>query len=164
MSATRRALGVCPASAAFADFYRGEVDGQVRRAALLVGSAETANDVVHDAFVEIYRRWDDIAEPGPYLNRAVLNRCRDVARRKRRHERLLPRLVAVDGVALQPDSIADVLDVLPFNQRAVIVLRFYVGMTNVEIAQVLRCPPGSVGPWIDRALKHLRKALSWPTS
>ncbi len=160
MSAAERALRVQPAPSTFAEFYRGEVDGQVRRAALLVGSAEAANDLVHDAFVEVYRRWDEIDRPGPYLNRAVLNRCRDTGRRKRRHERLLPRLVAVDGQPWQPDSIADVLDVLPFNQRAAIVLRFYVGMSNVEIARALHCPPGSVGPWIDRALKHLRKELS----
>ena len=146
-------------SSSFTAFYRAEVDGQVRRAALLVGSGETANDLVHDAFVEVYRRWDDIERPGPYLNRAVLNRCRDLGRRRRRHERALPRLVAVDGEPWEPDSIADALEGLPFNQRAAIVLRFYVGMTNVEIAQALHCPPGSVGPWIDRALKHLRKVL-----
>jgi RNA polymerase sigma factor (sigma-70 family) len=161
MAATERALRMEPTSRSFADFYREELDGQVRRAALLVGSSEAANDLVHDAFVEIYRRWDVIERPGPYLNRAVLNRCRDAGRRQRRYQRLLPRLVAVDGEPWQhPESIADVLDVLPFNQRAAIVLRFYVGMTNVEIAAALHCPPGSVGPWIDRALKHLRKALS----
>lgn len=160
MPATERALRMQPALPTFADFYREEVAGQVRRAALLVGSGELANDLVHDAFVEVYRRWDAIERPGPYLNRAVLNRCRDAGRRRRRHERALPRLVAVDGEAWQPDSIADVLRDLPFNQRAAIVLRFYVGMSNVEIAHAMHCPPGSVGPWIARALEHLRKVLS----
>ena len=160
MSAAERAVRVLPAPTSFAELYRAEAVGQVRRAALLVGSAELANDLVHDAFVELYRRWEDIDRPGPYLNRAVLNRCRDAGRRQRRHVRLLPRLVAVDGEPWEPDSIAPMLAELPFNQRASIVLRFYVGMSNVEIAQTLRCPPGSVGPWIDRALKQLRKALS----
>jgi RNA polymerase sigma factor (sigma-70 family) len=159
MSATERAVRV-PRAPTFAEFYRAEVGGQVRRAALLVGSAEQANDLVHDAFVEIYRRWSELERPAPYLNRAVLNRCRDAGRSRRRQVRLLPRLVAVDREPWEPDSIAPLLDALPFNQRAAIVLRFYVGMSNVEIAQVLRCPPGSVGPWIDRALKQLRKALT----
>jgi DNA-directed RNA polymerase specialized sigma24 family protein len=51
------------------------------------------------------------------------------------------------------------LDVLPFNQRAVVVLRFYVGLNNVEIAEALGCATGSVGPWLDRALKQLRKVM-----
>jgi len=160
MPATQRALRAAPAAPSFADLYRAEVAGQVRRAALIVGSSELANDVVHDAFVEVYRRWDQLDRPGPYLNRAVLNRCRDAARRQRRHLRLLPRLVTTGVESWESDSIAPLLTRLPFNQRAAVVLRFYVGMSNVEIAQALHCPPGSVGPWIDRALKHLRKELS----
>jgi DNA-directed RNA polymerase specialized sigma24 family protein len=160
MSETQRVLWLERSSESFADFYRHEVGGQVRRAALLVGSADMANDLVHDAFVEIYRRWDVIEQPGPYLNRAVLNRCRDAGRHQRRHRQLLPRLVAVNGQPWPEDSIGDVLDVLPFNQRAAVVLRFYVGMTNAEIAVAMHCPPGSVGPWINRALKHLREALT----
>lgn len=66
----------------FTDFYRAEHSAQVRRAILLVGSSETANDVVHDAMTAVYQRWDTIDAPGPYLNRAVLNGCRDVGRRR----------------------------------------------------------------------------------
>ena len=57
------------------------------------------------------------------------------------------------------EPIADLLDGLPFNQRAVIVLRFHIGLSNVEIADALDCPPGSVGPWLNRALEHLRKVM-----
>jgi RNA polymerase sigma factor (sigma-70 family) len=142
----------------FADFYRLELSRQVRRAALLTGSAELAHDLVHDAFVEIYRRWDQIDQPGPYLNRAVLNRCRDAGRARTRRDRVLSTLVA-DDTAWDREPIADLLDGLPFNQRAVVVLRFYVGLGNAEIADVLGCRPGSVGPWLDRALKQLRKVM-----
>ncbi len=69
----------------FTVFYRAEHDGQVRRAALLVGSDEVANDIVHDVLVEVLRRWDTIAHHGSYLNRAVLNGCRD--RRSQRQSR-----------------------------------------------------------------------------
>jgi DNA-directed RNA polymerase specialized sigma24 family protein len=65
----------------FDDFYRAELDRQVRRAYLLTGSAELADDIVHDAMVAMYRRWDAIDEPAAYLNRAVLNGCRDAGRR-----------------------------------------------------------------------------------
>ncbi|MGH9231621.1 MAG: RNA polymerase sigma factor [Acidimicrobiales bacterium] len=49
---------------------------------------------------------------------------------------------------------------MPFNHRAVIVLRFYHDLTEQEIAQLIGCRPGSVGPWIQRGLRKLRKALA----
>lgn len=162
MSIAARRLRAVEAPESFAEFYRREAPGQVRRAALLIGSAEQGNDLVHDAFVEIYRRWDELDEPGPYLNRVVLNRCRDVGRRRTRHRRLVERQVAGYS-ATEPawdEPLADLLDVLPFNQRAAVVLRYYAGLGNHEIAEALDCPPGSVGPWIDRALKRLRRELS----
>lgn len=159
MSDTDKALSVVPLDSSFADFYRSELVGQVRRAALLIGSSDLANDVVHDAFVSIFRRWDHLDHPGPYLNRAVLNQCRDIARRQRRRGGPMMRLDAHEPTSWDAEPIADLLDVLPFNQRAVVVLRFYVGLNNVEIAEALGCSPGSVGPWLDRALKQLRKVM-----
>ena len=142
----------------FSDFYEAEMPGQVRRAAMMTGSTDLAHDLVHDAFVEIYRRWDSLDTPGPYLNRSVLNRCRDAGRTRTRRARLSGR-VRPETAAWDQEPIADLLDGLPFNQRAVIVLRFYVGLSNVEIAEALGCPPGSVGPWITRALEQLRKEM-----
>ena len=151
-----------PRATEFALFYANELDGQVRRAFLLVGSNEAANDVVHDAFVAVYRRWDEIERPGPYLNRALLNGCRDLARRRRRRrtERLSAVAASTGDAAEISDRLDDVLERLPFNQRAAIVLRFYGQLSVTEIAEALDCPSGSVGPWIDRGLKQMRKALS----
>lgn len=145
-------------ASSFSEFYRAEMAGQMRRAALMIGSPDLAHDLVHDVFVEIYRRWDSLNDPGPYLNRSVLNRCRDAGRTRARRARLSDRL-RPDLEVFDDEPIADLLDGLPFNQRAVIVLRFYVGLNNVEIADALGCPPGSVGPWIARALEHLRKVM-----
>lgn len=129
-----------PLGGTFADFYRAELTGQVRRAALMTGSSDIAHDVVHEAFVEILRRWDDLDHPGPYLNRAVLNGCRDHARMQ--HRRRGSPLSAVPGEASawDPEPIADLLDELPFTQRPVVVLRFYVGLSNLDIAETLGCP------------------------
>jgi RNA polymerase sigma factor (sigma-70 family) len=142
----------------FTAFYERELAGQVRRAALLIGSVEAAHDVVHDAFVAVYRRWDTVREPGPYLGRVVLNGCRDHARRAATSRRKLPLLVerAEPGDEVLWDALAD----LPFNQRAAVVLRFYLRMTDREIADTLGCRPGTVGPWIHRGLRRLRKDLS----
>ena len=144
---------------AFGDFYRLELDAQVRRAVLLLGSNDLANDVVHDAFIAVYRRWDALNEPGPYLHIAVLNGCRGIRRQRSRQRRLLPRLVDRASPPSVDDVLDDLLAELPFNQRAAVVLRFYGGLTTDEIAGELGCAPGSVGPWINRALAKLRKAL-----
>lgn len=144
---------------AFSDFYRAEHAGQVRRAALLVGSDETANDVVHDALAAIYQRWDTIIDPGPYLNRAVLNGCRDIGRRRAADRKLFRRLRPQHD-STHDEILLDVLARLPFNQRAAIVLRFYAGMTEREISATLGVPAGSIGPWINRALTTVNKELS----
>ena len=144
----------------FAAFYARELDGQVRRAYLMVGSSEAANDVVHDAFVAVYRRWDELESPGPYLNRVVLNGCRDLARQRSRQQVVLRRVGAASDEAAVSDTLDDVLKSLPFNHRAAIVLRFYGQLSMAEIADALGARPGSVGPWIDRGLKKMRRALS----
>jgi RNA polymerase sigma factor (sigma-70 family) len=145
---------------AFSAFYRAEADGQVRRAALLLGSSAIANDVVHDAFVQVFRRWGHIDAPGPYLNRAVLNGCRDVARRSVRDRGIAHRFGAGTDDSPPHESLADALARLPFNQRAAIVLRFYVGLSVAEIAASLDCRPGTVGPWITRGLRQLRQEIT----
>lgn len=145
-------------SDSFEEFYRCELAGQVRRAALMLGDDTAANDVVHDAFTTLFARWGSVTDPGPYLQRMVLNGCRDHARRTRRFRRLLPRLGT--GGSTQPSEILwDVLAGLPFNQRAAVVLRYYESLSETEIAAVLDCPTGSVGPWITRGLAKMRKAL-----
>jgi RNA polymerase sigma factor (sigma-70 family) len=144
----------------FDDFYRAELDRQVRRAYLLTGSAELADDIVHDAMVAMYRRWAVIDEPAAYLNRAVLNGCRDAGRRAVRQRRLLSRISERPAEASQREVLDDVLAGLPFAQRAAVVLRYYESRSTAEIAQLLGCAPGSVGPWIERALRAMRKALT----
>jgi len=142
----------------FTALYLREIDGQVRRAALLTGSPETAHDLVHDAFVEVYRRWDGLREPGPYLGRSVLNRCRDHARREATARRKLPLLVERGQAG--DEHLWDALQALPFNHRAAVVLRYYHQLPQGEIAELLGCRPGTVGPWLQRGLRALRKALA----
>jgi RNA polymerase sigma factor (sigma-70 family) len=141
----------------FATFYRHELSGQVRRATMLVGDAEAARDLVHDAFADVYARWGKLREPGAYLNVAVLNRCRDHARRATRAVRRL-RLLVPDA-APEDEVLWDAVQRLPFNQRAAIVLRYYHRMTEQEIAVALGCRTGSVGPWLHRGLGRLREEL-----
>ncbi len=56
----------------------------------------------------------------------------------------------------------DALARLPFKHRAAVVLRYYLGLTELEIAAHLDCPPGSGGPWIRRGLDRLATELRLP--
>ncbi len=164
-----RALSSLPASPdarlagshtfSFEEFYAAEHAGQVHRAALLLNSEADAHEVVHDCFVRLYQRWETLDRPGPYLNQAVLNACRDRGRSRASFKRALPKLVDRDQSAPR-DHMADALAALPFNHRAAIVLRFYGSLTTEEIAQELGCSTGSVGPWITRGLASMKRALA----
>lgn len=156
-----------PGTEEFTEFFHREALGQVRTASLLLGSVEDANDVVQEAMTRIYERWGDIAMPGPYLNRTVLNLCRDRGRRSTLHDQAQPHLVAIYGEtitgSLEPPGarlLDDVLSELPFNQRAAVVLTYWGGMSTSEVAERLECPQGSIGPWLRRGLDRLREALS----
>jgi len=146
----------------FAEFYEAEVVGQVRSATLILGSPQAAQDVVHDAFVEVFQRWDgDIAQRGAYLHQAVVNRCRDVLRRTtvaRRYRRLF----RPEDVPAIDAPLYDALATLPFKHRTAVVLRYYLDLTEAEIAACLGCPAGSVGPWIRRGLDRLATQLRLP--
>lgn len=145
----------------FEAFYVEQLPLQVRRAFLLVGSNELANDIVHDAMIGVFRRWGLVRDPVAYLSAAVLNGCRDSGRRRSRQDRLVTRIAANPPNLTDPhDVLDDVLAALPFQQRAAVVLRYFEQRSTAEIAAALDCPPGSVGPWIDRALTKMRKALS----
>jgi RNA polymerase sigma-70 factor (ECF subfamily) len=143
----------------FEALYNDEHARQVRRAALLTGSSETAHDIVHDAFVEVLQRWDRLREPAPYLSRAVVNGCRDRERRRATEVRCQSALVE-RGAPPEDVRLLDALGRLPFNHRAVVVLRFYLQYQDREIADLLGCRPGSVGPWLQRGLRALRKELT----
>ncbi len=147
----------CP-DAEFAAFYRRELPVQVHRATMLLGDRHLAQDLVHDSFADVFTKWDVLIEPGRYLNAVVINRCRDHGRRAAMSARRLRLLLP--GARPEDEQLWDAVQRLPFNHRAVVVLRFYHRMTDAEIAATLGCRPGSVGPWLQRALKRLRKDFS----
>lgn len=141
---------------AFVTLYDAELAGQVRRATVVLSDADLARDVVHDAFIEVYRRWGLIDEPARYLNTAVMNGCRTALHAS---SRTTPGS-RDEAESSNDDVLFDVLARLPFKQHAALVLRYHCQLTEREIAEVLGCRVGSVGPWIHRGLQRLRKELS----
>lgn len=133
----------------------------VRLAALLTGTTSTAEDIVQDAFAQVVRRWAQIGEPAAYLRIAVVNGCTSWGRTQSRQRRL-----AVDGpvgtAAVSADAIAvrDALAGLPDGQRTCVVLRYYGGFTEAEVAATLDCSIGTVKSRVHRALAKLREELA----
>src|SRR5690606_20723678 len=85
------------------ELFRRRYEPMVRVAFLLVGSRAEAEDVVQDAFARIELRWARLDKPEAYLHRCVVNRSRDVLRRRRLEQRV--RLLRRDETSeLQADE------------------------------------------------------------
>lgn len=144
--------------AEFDDLYRAEHEPMVRLAFLLCGDRETALEVVHDAFVVTCERWSRLDRPGAYLRTTVVNRCRDLGRRRRfRSDAPVPdRADSAGG----DDYLADAIAALPPKRRAAVVLRYYLDLSEAEIAATLGVRPGTVKSLLSRGLDQLRRSLA----
>jgi RNA polymerase sigma factor (sigma-70 family) len=147
------------AATTFDDLFRSRYEPMVRVAFLLVGSRAEAEDVVQDAFARIELRWARLDNAEGYLHRCVVNRSYDVLRRRRLEQRF--RFLHRDDTAteLGADELADALASLAPKRRAAVVLRYYAGLPEREIAEVLRVRPGTVKSMLHRALAQLREVI-----
>ena len=145
-------------SASFLDLYHECFAPMVKLAVVLTGSESSAEDLVHDSFIRVHAHWERIEYPNAYLRTAVVNACRSAGRRVRRERAsLFPPLASVS--ALEADELFDVLARLPYRQRAALVLQFYDGLTQAEIAEVLGCREGTVASLVHRGLAQLRRVM-----
>jgi RNA polymerase sigma factor (sigma-70 family) len=134
-------------------YHRGFA-GLVRLAMVLVDNQEQAEEVVQDAFAALYLRYRVVSAPLAYVRASVLNGSRKVLRR-----RLLARRYSGNP---SPDSemeynhVIDAVRRLPSRQRAAVVLRYELQLTDAEIAETLKMPIGTVKSTLHRALARLR--------
>lgn len=160
------ALGVEPIEALF----RAEYRRLVGIARLLVDDPAQAEEVVQDAFVALHRNWSRLRDPAAapmWLRQAVVNGSRGRLRRRataRRHLKVAEPVLTVDPgeravVADEHRAVAAALARLPDRQRACLVLRFYDGRTEAEIAAALGIAAGSVKTHVHRGLAALTTAL-----
>jgi|SRR4051794_32703599 RNA polymerase sigma-70 factor (sigma-E family) len=149
------------AAAGFDALYRAEYPGMVRLAYLLVRDRELSVEVTHDAFARVLERWDRLDRPGAYLRTAVVNASRDALRRRifRRSRSHVAGLVEVSSPA-RDDYLADALARLQPKRRAAIVLRYYLDLSEAEIADTLGVRPGTVKSLLHRGLADLRTAFT----
>ena len=139
---------------------------------LLVDDRESAEDVVQEAFAGLYVRWRQLRDPNAaiaYLNRAVMNGARNQSRHRRRVGFHLARmtlqseeLASAERTAVQHDEadrLRQAIGSLPARQRQVLVLRYYLNLSEADIASTLRVSRGSVKTHASRGLATLAQHL-----
>jgi RNA polymerase sigma factor (sigma-70 family) len=161
----------------FEQFVGAQLPALVRYAAMLAGERELAQDVVQDALVRAHARWRRIGamdRPDHYVKRMITT---EYLSWRRRHARRLAALTRWSVVALTPGAVTDHAEItvqrsalnqqlatLPAKQRAVLVLGYYEGFDDAEIAGMLACSPASVRTYRSRALAALRSELQAPVA
>ena len=152
--------------AQFRDFVADSQRRLVHFAELLVGDRGRAEDLVQEAYVAAYAAWPRIRNGSPeaYVRRCVMNRRVDWWRRRSSRE------WPVDQLADRPDDsstaritqvdqrllVFRALERLTARERAAVVLRHYVGLTEAETATEMRVAIGTVKSTTARAVAKLR--------
>ncbi|MBU2669892.1 SigE family RNA polymerase sigma factor [Actinoplanes bogorensis] len=147
----------------FAEFVRVRHAALLRYAYLLCGDTHLAQDLVQDALERTgvaWRRIEAQGDPEGYLRRTITNRYLNRVRSLRR-ERLVGDTpeVGVAGAEPSDGSLFRLLACLPRQQRAVIVMRYYLDLSEAQIAEALGCSAGTVKSTASRAIARLRREL-----
>jgi RNA polymerase sigma-70 factor (sigma-E family) len=147
--------------------YREHYRSLVRLASILVDDVTTCEELVQDAFVAVLgrtTRWLDAEKAAAYLRSAVLNQARSHLRKQQVRRRWLrsveppPNQEGADGAALlgaESTEMLTALRKLPDRQREVLALRYYLDLSEAEIAAALGISTGSVKTHAHRGLAAL---------
>jgi RNA polymerase sigma-70 factor (sigma-E family) len=155
----------------FVEFVRARHARLVRTAVLLGCPVADAEDAVQNALVIAYPRWAQATRggrPDAYVHRILVNHVIRSRRRRWRGEtptELLPDAPghALDAAVDTALTVRRALRRLSKDQQVVIVLRFYVDLTEREVAEALDLPVGTVKSRCARGLQALVRTpeLSW---
>jgi RNA polymerase sigma-70 factor (sigma-E family) len=156
----------------FEEFAAARLPAVLKFAAVLTGDRSLAEDIVQEVLIRASGRWQAIAlldRPEAYVHKMIVN---EYLSWRRRSWRLVPAGAGTDipgrstpdpaGGYAERDAMVAELAKLPLRQRAVLVLRYYEGLSDREIAEVLGCRPGTVRGYASRALAALRVELTAP--
>jgi len=162
------------ADAALEELYAAHWRSLVRLAVLLVRDVATAEEVVQEAFIAVHARWSRLREHDKalaYLRQCVVNGARSVLRRRGTASRYVERQAALrEPTVPSPEQLAEIGDRraavllamarLPDRQREVLALRYYLDLSETEIAEALGISRGAVKSHASRGSAALRTALA----
>ena len=146
----------------FETYVAARYDALLRTAYLLTGDHHDAEDLLQQALVKAVGAWGRMDEPDAYV-RTILVR-QNISRWRRRRWREVstetPRDVAVTDTGAEDRLVLQqALGVLAPRQRAVIVLRYYEDLTEVQTAAALGIKVGTVKSQARDALRRLREVV-----
>ncbi len=150
----------------FREFMRGRWPTMVRLAYGLTGDLGHAEDVAQAAFARAYAAWPRVVRagnPDAYVWKIVVNENRNRFRKRRVPERLTDVIPERDALDATCDlgvrsTLMTALRALGPRQRAVVVLRYWLDLSEVETAAILNCSVGTVKSQASRALATLRRS------
>ena len=147
----------------FEDFYRAEWDSVYRPLAATIGDPHLAKDAAAEAMPRAFQRWSQVrTDPTPPggVSRVGLTCARSRHRKQRREVLGDAALEPASGdIRIPDDNLPAALNSLSLDQRAVIVLRYYMDWSQDEVATALGIPLGTVKSRIHRALKKLEQEV-----
>jgi RNA polymerase sigma-70 factor (ECF subfamily) len=150
----------------FDELYRTTRDRLAVQLAALTGSHAEANDVVQEAFMRAWLKWETVAtydDPAAWVRRVAHNVA--VSRWRRTRRNVLQAVVAGGRhyEVPEPIGIISALQQLPVQQRRAIVLHHVGGLPVVEVAKEMGAPEGTVKSWLSRGRDRLAAELNQST-
>ncbi|HVE99638.1 MAG TPA: SigE family RNA polymerase sigma factor [Mycobacteriales bacterium] len=150
-----------------AEFCRREHRRLVAALHLLCGSLPMAEDLAQETLARVCRDWKRVRgmdAPGAYAHRIAVNLATSAFRRRAAERRAHVRSGPAATVSAAPDSatavaVREALAKLRPEQRRVLVLRYFLGYSVAETAEVLGQPVGTVKTHALRGLSALRGEL-----
>jgi RNA polymerase sigma-70 factor (sigma-E family) len=147
--------------------YGSHYRSLVGLATLLVRDESVAEEVVQDSFVAMHSAWPRLADRDralSYLRQSVARRCRWVLQHRPVARKLIPGQPDAAGQDPIPPTersgVISALHALPSRQREALVLRYYGGLSEAQIASVMGISAGAVKTHTARAMAALRSELS----
>ena len=139
-------------------------------AVLLVGDQTSAEDLVADAYVRVFVKWQRgaVTDVNAYLRRAVVNAVKNTWRHRtvgRRVERLVAQSTfdadprALDTIIVERDELLTALHALPPGQRHCVVLRYYEDLSEAQTAALLGIAVGTVKSQTAKGLARLASIM-----
>jgi RNA polymerase sigma-70 factor (sigma-E family) len=149
----------------FEELYRNTWAHLFRVVYGVAGDRTVAEDALQAAYAKVYASWGRVQaaeNPEAYVRRMAVNEVLTTVRRpwfraERPTQDVRPTAVAShEASTVERDAVWRAVRALPPRQRAVIVLRYYEGLSEAEIARTLGCSAGTVKSQASAALTNLR--------
>jgi RNA polymerase sigma factor (sigma-70 family) len=154
---------------AFAVLVRGAIARLDAAARLILRDPELASDAVQDALMRAWRDLPGLRDPDRFdawIHRLIVHACLDLVRR--RHRRAIevelgpvdgPPVSDIQSLVADRDTLDRALQRLDPDQRAVIVVHYFLGVPLSQTATMLGIPVGTAKSRLNRSLAHMRLAI-----